>query len=130
SDDQDGTEAIAIARKNEEAWDALAYGKAKVVGGTSWLWSPEAAFEAVDVLFIDEAGQMGLADVLAVSQAANSLVLIGDPQQLERPLKGSHPDGAEKRSEERRVGKECRSRWARDREKKNREYNGATYGQK
>src|SRR5947208_6188606 len=104
SDDQEGTEDIAIARKNEEAWDALAYGKAKVVGGTSWLWSPEAAFEAVDVLFIDEAGQMGLADVLAVSQAANSLVLIGDPQQLERPLKGSHPDGAEKSALEHLLG--------------------------
>jgi uncharacterized protein len=52
--------------------------------------------EAVDVLFIDEAGQMALADVIAVSQAAKSIVLIGDPQQLERPLKGSHPEGAEK----------------------------------
>jgi len=48
------------------------------------------------VLFIDEAGQMSLADVLAVSQAAKKLVLLGDPQQLERPTKGNHPAGAEK----------------------------------
>ena len=48
------------------------------------------------MLFIDEAGQMSLADVLAVSQAGKKLVLLGDPQQLERPTKGSHPDGAEK----------------------------------
>jgi uncharacterized protein len=48
---------------------------------------------------------MGLADVLAVSQAAKSLVLIGDPQQLERPLKGSHPDGAEKSALEHLLGK-------------------------
>ena len=54
----------------------------------------------MDVLFIDEAGQMSLADVLAVSQAAKKLVLLGDPQQLERPLKGSHPDGAEKWAED------------------------------
>jgi uncharacterized protein len=60
------------------------------------LWSREQAFETVDVLFIDEAGQMSLADVLAVSQAAKKLVLLGDPQQLEQPVKGSHPDGAEK----------------------------------
>ncbi len=93
---EEPTEEIAIARKNEEAWAALESGRVNVLGGTSWLWSPEAAFEALDVLFIDEAGQMGLADVLAVSQAGKSLVLIGDPQQLERPLKGSHPDGAEK----------------------------------
>jgi predicted RecB family nuclease len=96
SDEQEPTEDIAIARKTEEAWAALESGKANVLGGTSWLWTPEPAFEAVDVLFIDEAGQMGLADVLAVSQAAKNLVLIGDPQQLERPLKGSHPDGAAK----------------------------------
>jgi predicted RecB family nuclease len=104
SDDEEWTEGIAIARKNEEAWEALESGKANVVGGTSWMWSPEAAFEAVDVLFIDEAGQMGLADVLAVSQAAKSVVLIGDPQQLERPLKGSHPDGAEKSALEHLLG--------------------------
>ncbi len=88
---------VAVARDdNDEAWDALRSGKANVVGGTSWLWSPEKASEVVDVLFIDEAGQMSLADVLAVSQAAKKLVLLGDPQQLERPTKGSHPDGAEK----------------------------------
>ena len=104
SDTEEPTEDIAIAGKNEEGWAALDSGKANVLGGTSWLWSPEAAFEAVDVLFVDEAGQMGLADVLAVSQTAKSLVLIGDPQQLERPLKGSHPDGAEKSALEHMLG--------------------------
>ena len=38
---------------------------------------------------------MSLANVIAVSQAAKSVVLLGDPQQLEQPLKGSHPEGAE-----------------------------------
>jgi len=90
------SDGVAVAKKNEEALGALRSGEANVVGGTSWLWSPELAFEAVDVLFVDEAGQMSLADVVAVSQAAKKLVLLGDPQQLERPLKGSHPDGAEK----------------------------------
>ncbi|MGC1688293.1 MAG: TM0106 family RecB-like putative nuclease [Candidatus Acidiferrales bacterium] len=90
------SDGVAVARKNEEALDALCTGKATVVGGTSFLWSPEISFQAVDVLFIDEAGQMSLPDVLAVSQAAKNLVLLGDPQQLERPVKGSHPDGAEK----------------------------------
>jgi uncharacterized protein len=33
---------------------------------------------------------------LAVSTAAESLVLLGDPQQLEQPLQGSHPPGAER----------------------------------
>jgi uncharacterized protein len=38
---------------------------------------------------------MSLANVLALSQAAKNLVLLGDPQQLEQPLKGSHPEGAD-----------------------------------
>jgi len=45
------------------------------------------------VLFVDEAGQLSLADALAVSQAAKSNVLLGDPQQLEQPIQGSHPPG-------------------------------------
>ncbi len=46
------------------------------------------------MLFVDEAAQMSLANVLAISPAAKSLVLLGDPQQLEQPMQGSHPDGA------------------------------------
>jgi uncharacterized protein len=104
TNEEEATEDIAIAEENEDALSALTNGRVNVVGGTSWLWAPERAFEAVDVLFIDEAGQMALADVLAVSQAAKSVVLIGDPQQLERPLKGSHPDGAEKSALEHLLG--------------------------
>ena len=96
TEDEPPTAEIAVVAKNEEALAALHSGTANVLGGTSWVWTPQDSFEAVDVLFIDEAGQMALADVIAVSQAAKSIVLIGDPQQLERPLKGSHPDGAEK----------------------------------
>jgi predicted RecB family nuclease len=77
-----------------EAIGALQDGTANVVGGTAWLWTPATSADAIDVLVIDEAGQMSLANVLTASQAAKSLVLLGDPQQLEQPLKGSHPDGA------------------------------------
>ncbi len=52
--------------------------------------------ESVDVLFIDEAGQMSLADALAASLSATNLVLLGDPQQLDQPLQGVHPPGAER----------------------------------
>ncbi len=66
---------------------------ANVVGGTAWLWSVEKFFESVDVLFVDEAGQMSLANVLAIAPCARNIVLLGDPQQLEQPIQGSHPDG-------------------------------------
>jgi predicted RecB family nuclease len=85
---------ISFATDNAEPLAALRAG-AQVVAGTAWLWSREDYFEAVDVLFVDEAGQMSLANVLAVAQAAKNLVLLGDPQQLDQPQKGSHPDGAE-----------------------------------
>ena len=66
-----------------------------VVGGTAWVWAKEELAEAIDVLFVDEAGQMSLANVLACAQAARNLVLLGDPQQLEQPQKASHPEGSE-----------------------------------
>jgi hypothetical protein len=78
---------------NEEALAALASGVVTVLGGTAWLWSRPDAQSSADMLFVDEAGQMSLASVLAVSPSAASLVLLGDPQQLEQPQKASHPDG-------------------------------------
>jgi uncharacterized protein len=38
---------------------------------------------------------MALADVLAISRAARSIVLLGDPQQLEQPQQGAHPEGTD-----------------------------------
>ena len=82
---------LSFAKKNEDLFAALATG-VSVGGGTAWLWSHREAFNTVDVLFVDEAAQMSLANVLAVSQAAKAVVLIGDPQQLDQPMQGSHPD--------------------------------------
>jgi uncharacterized protein len=44
-----------------------------------------------DTLFIDEAGQVALADAVAVAGAARTVVLLGDPQQLAHVSQGSHP---------------------------------------
>ena len=81
---------------NDEARDALAERSVDVVGGTTWLWAREDMTASIDVLFIDEAGQMSLADALAASPCAANLVLLGDPQQLDQPLQGTHPPGAER----------------------------------
>jgi uncharacterized protein len=74
----------------------LAGGELQVLGATSFVWTRPEYAGIVDVLFVDEAGQMSLANVLAVSPAGSSLVMLGDPQQLEQPLKGTHPPGAER----------------------------------
>lgn len=67
----------------------------QLIGGTTFFWSREELATSVDVLFVDEAGQLSLIDTVAVSQAARNLVLLGDPQQLQQPQQGSHPEGTE-----------------------------------
>ena len=80
---------------NEAVLERLQSGEAQIAAGTAWLWSREEFAGSVDVLFVDEAGQMSLANVLALSPAAESVVLLGDPQQLDQPQQGVHPPGAE-----------------------------------
>lgn len=86
---------IEVTTTNLAALRSLRQGSADVLGGTAFLWAREEFASSVDVLFVDEASQVSLADVLAISQAAKSVVLIGDPQQLARPGEASHPPGAE-----------------------------------
>lgn len=86
-------DAIRDFDDNERPVSALHAHEIDVLGGTAWLWARDEYRGAVDVLVVDEAGQMSLASALAVSPAADSLVLLGDPQQLDQPEKGTHPDG-------------------------------------
>ena len=86
--------SLKFTTKNEALYAALGT-TAQVGGGVSWTWAPAPAAGCVDVLFVDEAAQMALANVLAVAQCARTVVLLGDPQQLEQPIKGSHPEGAD-----------------------------------
>ena len=87
--------AIREFTDNDAALGALRDGDVQVLGGTPWLWANEKALDIVDVLVCDEAGQMSITNAVAASGAANSLVLLGDPQQLEQVQRGSHPDGTE-----------------------------------
>ena len=95
SEPGDGESAVREFTDNEVALNALRDAEVDVLGGTAWLWARPDATEVVDLLIVDEAGQMSLANALAVSQAARSLVLLGDPQQLEQPQKGTHPIGVD-----------------------------------
>ena len=68
-------------------------GTGYVIGGTTWdLTHPgRLPTEPLDLLVIDEAGQYALPDALAVSGAARSMLLLGDPQQLPQVTQGRHP---------------------------------------
>jgi hypothetical protein len=90
--DEEDQPRLSFADSNEEVFEAL-QGSCDVAAGTAWLWARPEALDSVDVLFVDEAAQMSLANVLAVSHAGKSLVLLGDPRQLDQPTQGTHPEG-------------------------------------
>ena len=73
---------------------ALVDDQLNLVSGTPWLFSRADHDQQFDLLFVDEAGQMSLADAVAIGTCAQSMVLLGDPQQLPQVSQGTHPDGA------------------------------------
>ncbi len=75
--------------------NALSAGSVDVAAGTTWAWSREGVAGGVNTLVIDEAGQLSLANAIAAASAAENVILLGDPQQLEQPIQGSHPDGCD-----------------------------------
>jgi len=85
---------VTICGTNLAVQNELLNPAVRIAAGTSWLWA-EMAKNTVDVLFVDEAAQMSLANVVSMAHAARVLVLLGDPMQLDQPRKGVHPPGAE-----------------------------------
>jgi len=66
-----------------------------LVAGTTWLWArPQLRQFPVDVLVVDEAGQLALADAVASANGAKNLILLGDPLQLSQVAQAEHPDGS------------------------------------
>ena len=66
---------------------------ARLLAGTAWLFAREELDGQLDYLFVDEAGQVSLADALAMGTSARNLVLLGDPLQLAQVTQGLHPPG-------------------------------------
>lgn len=84
--DADDHPAIIAVTDNNAPEIAAAH----VVGSTAWHFARYDA-PAFDYLFVDEAGQVSLANILAMGRCAHNIVLVGDPMQLPQPLQGSHP---------------------------------------
>jgi uncharacterized protein len=85
------SDGVLFATSNKEIEEAVNSAAVDVVAGTAWLFASEGFFGKLDVLFVDEAGQMSLANVLAICASARNLVLLGDPNQLRQPSHGVHP---------------------------------------
>jgi hypothetical protein len=94
----DPTGFVTETTKNKDVDNAIELRTHQIVAGTAWLFAPNPNKKKgarpemeLDVVFIDEAGQMSLANALAIATSAKSVVLVGDPQQLAQPGKGAHP---------------------------------------
>ena len=70
------------------------WSRADVVGGTAFFFARPEQEQALDWLFVDEAGQVGLANMVAMGRCARNIVLVGDPRQLPQVIQGAHPDPA------------------------------------
>ena len=61
------------------------------MAGTAWLFADPAADQMFDALFVDEAGQVAMANLIAAGTCARNIVLLGDQMQLSQPVQGVHP---------------------------------------
>jgi RNase_H superfamily/AAA domain len=84
----------AVAVENAKDADVFPEAPHRLLAGTAWLFAREDMAGALDYLFVDEAGQVSLADALALGTSARTLVLLGDPVQLAQVTQGIHPDGS------------------------------------
>jgi predicted RecB family nuclease len=96
---------------SSDDWKELLDPELQLVAGTAWLFArpefdnrglaearPLAEEEGpfCDTMIVDEAGQVSLADALAVGTAARNLVFLGDPNQLPQVSQGAQPEAAKK----------------------------------
>ena len=64
---------------------------ADIVGGTVFFFSRDNQEDAYDYLFVDEASQVSLANVVSAARSARNIILLGDQNQLDQPIQGIHP---------------------------------------
>ena len=63
-----------------------------VIGTTAWGFARKDLEGEFDYLFIDEAGQVSVANLIAMSRSTKNIILMGDQMQLGQPSQGSHPE--------------------------------------
>ncbi len=63
----------------------------RLLGGTAWALSDPGLRGKLDYLFVDEAGQVSVANLMGMAAATENIVLCGDQMQLGQPVQGAHP---------------------------------------
>ena len=113
-------EGIKISNKEEQELKGkiikdtdgknIDFDNTKLIAGTTFFFSKHSEKDEkgkineilqkkpLDYLFIDEAGQVSLADTIAIATTCKNLILIGDQMQLAQPMQGVHNGCADKSS--------------------------------
>ena len=78
--------------KNEKHFiNQLKDDKTLLYAGTKYHLSQKYYQNKLDYLFVDEASQISVADLVALGGIAKNIILVGDNAQLSQPVKGNHP---------------------------------------
>jgi hypothetical protein len=77
---------------NKEIWESVGHEVSyRLIAGTAWLFADPQMDQQLDYLFVDEAGQVALANLVAMGTSARNIILLGDQMQLGQPIQGVHP---------------------------------------
>ncbi len=91
SSDEQSIDSEFIVNITSHAAIVNAQPQPQLLAGTAWLLARKDFTETFDYLFIDEAGQVSLANTIAMGMCAKNLILLGDQMQLGQPIQGVHP---------------------------------------
>ncbi|MCX7121747.1 MAG: TM0106 family RecB-like putative nuclease [Gammaproteobacteria bacterium] len=91
-----GKESIYSGRyiNSTNKYEKIDFNSLSLISGTAWLFANERCNQQIDYLFIDEAGQVSVANVIAMGTAKKNIILIGDQMQLGQPIQAVHPGEA------------------------------------
>ena len=82
-------ESGAVTHRTENSHiEQKQYREMPLIGATAFALARQKMERAFDYLFIDEAGQVALGNLVAAGQCAKNIVLIGDQMQLGQPIQG------------------------------------------
>lgn len=90
-DSEFDSDRIVSMTSNADVLENLKGPDAQLFAGTAWLFSDPRFEERLDYLFVDEAGQVAAANLVAMATSAKNIVLLGDQMQLGQPIQGVHP---------------------------------------
>ena len=76
---------------DDKNYEGFLAGDYQLFAGTKYHFPKVHYDQKLDYMFVDEAGQLTTADIIAIGTAAKNIILIGDQMQLPQPSNADHP---------------------------------------